>query len=223
MAPASRTPLIAVVALVVAAALGYWAYGLLKKSEAGKAGMALAQETARHLQEALAADPARPTSEAVQAVSEYAAAAGRNLEAVKRLDAASSRELVDALEDFILTSREILGRQAASLRFRRQLDASTQALRAHMRADNRTGAWVREAVQHKEQVEKEFRDYASATEALEKLLDSLPASVARVAARSRAAPLVDAGLIAEARKRTSAALKQATGEVETIRQFALPR
>jgi hypothetical protein len=82
---------------------------------------------------------------------------------------------------------------------------------------------VREAVQHKEQVEKDYRDYASATEALEKLLDSLPGSVARLAARSRAAPLVGENLIAEARKRTSAAFKQATAEVETIRQFALPR
>jgi hypothetical protein len=223
MAIPSRTPLIAVVALVVAAALGYWAYGFQKKSEAGKVGMALAQETARHLQDALALEPARPTSETVQAVSDYAAAAGRNLEALKRLDASGARELVDALEDFLLTSREILGRQAASLRFRRQFDASAQALRGHMRADNRTGTWVREAVQYKEQVEKDYRDYAAATEALEKLLESLSASVARLAARSRAAPLIDANLIAEARKRTSAAFKQATGEVETIRQFALPR
>jgi hypothetical protein len=223
MAPASRTPLIAVVALVVAAGLGYWAYGILKKSEAGTTGMALARETARHLQEVLITDPDRPSTEIVQAIGEHAAAASRNLEALKRLDATRSRELIDALDDFLLTSREILGRQAASYRLRRQLNASTQALRDHMRADNRTGAWVREAVQHKERVEKDYRDYASAAEALDKLLESFPASVARLAARSRAAPLVDENLIAEARKRTNAALKYATGEVETIRQFALPR
>jgi hypothetical protein len=215
--------LIAVVALVVAAALGYWAYGFQKKSETGKAGMAIARETARHLQEALALEPGRPTSEVVQAVGDYAAAASRNLEALKRLDAAGGRELADALDDFLLTSREILSRQAASYRSRRQLNASTQALRDHMRADNRTGGWVREAVEHKERVEKDYRDYASATEALDKLLESLPASVARLAARSRAAPLVGENLIAEARKRTNAALQQATSEMETIRQFALPR
>ena len=92
-----------------------------------------------------------------------------------------------------------------------------------MRADNRTGAWVGEAVQRKERVEKDYRDYASATEALDKLLESLPASAAKLAARSQAAPLVDANLVAEARKRTSAALQQATGEMEKIRQLALPR
>jgi hypothetical protein len=215
--------LIAVVALVVAAALGYWAYGTQKKSETGKAGLALAQETGRHLQEALTADPGRPSSEMVQAIGEYAAVATRNLEALKRLDVAGNRELMDALDDFLLTSREILGRQAASQRFRRQLNASTQALRDHMRADNRTGAWVREAVERKERVEKDYRDYASAIEALDKLLESLPASVTRLAMRARAVPLVDANLVAEARKRASAALQQATGEMEKIRQIALPR
>jgi hypothetical protein len=47
--------------------------------------------------------------------------------------------------------------------------------------------------------------------------------VAKVATLSRAAPLVDAKLVEDARARSSAALKQATEEVETIRQFALPR
>ena len=223
MATASRTPLYAVIALVVAAVLGYWAYGIQKKSDTGKTAMALAQETGRQLQEALTADPGRPSSEMVQSIGEYAAGATRNLETLRRLGAGGNRELLDPLDDFLLTSREILVRQAAALRYRRQLNASTQALRDHMRSDNRTGGWVREAVQHKERVEKDYRDYATTTEALDKLLESLPASAAKVAAKSRTAPLVDAGLVAEARKRTSAAMQQATGEMEKIRQMALPR
>jgi tetratricopeptide (TPR) repeat protein len=223
MAAGSRNTAIAVVLLVAAAALGYWTYGAHKKSETGKVGMALAQETARHLQEALSTDPGRPSAETVQAIGEYAAAASRNLEAVKRLDAAGNQALVDALDDTLLTSREILGRQAASYRFRRQLLASTQALRDHMRADNHTGAWVREAVQGKERVEKDYRDYLGAAEALDKLLESLPASLAKLASHSRTAPLVDDKLVAEARKRSNAALKQATDEVEKIRQFTVRR
>jgi len=223
MTTGSKNILFAAVALVVAAVFGYWAYGTHKKSEVSKTAMALAQETGRHLQEALSTEPGRPSTETVQAVTEYAAAASRNLGTLKRLDASGTQQLVDALDDFLLTSREILGRQAASYRFRRQLNASTQALRDHMRADNRTGAWVREAVQAKERVEKDYRDYASATEALDKLLESFPASVAKLAARSRAPALVDERLIAEARKRSSAALQQATDEVEKIRQFAVPR
>ena len=223
MTTGSKNILFAAVALVVAAVFGYWAYGTHKKSEVSKTAMALAQETGRHLQEALSTEPGRPSTETVQAVTEYAAAASRNLEAVKRLNAAGNQALVDAVDDYLLTSREILGRQAASYRFRGQLLASTQALRDHMRADNRTGAWVREAVQAKERVEKDYRDYASATEALDKLLESFPASVAKLAARSRAPALVDERLIAEARKRSSAALQQATDEVEKIRQFAVPR
>jgi hypothetical protein len=223
MATASRTYLLAAAALVVAAGLGYWAYGTQKKSETGKAGMALAQQTARHLQETLGADPARPASETVQAIGEYAAAAGRNLEALKRLSASGNQALVDALDDFLLTGREILVRQAASLRFRRQFAASVQALRDHMRADNRTGGWVREAVERKEAVEKDFRDYLSTAEALDKLYESFPGSVAKVATRSKTPPLVDEKLMAEARKRSAAALKQATDEIEKIRQIAVPR
>jgi len=218
-----RTLLLAVAALVVAAALGYWAYGTHKKNELGNAAMALAQETGRHLQEALSTEASRPSTETVQAIGEYATAANRNLEALKRLGAAGNLELVDALDDYLLTSREILGRQAASYRFRRQLLASTQALRDHMRADNRTGAWVRDAVQGKERVEKDYRDYLGAAEALDKLLESFPDSLARLASRSGAASLIDDKLVAEARKRSSAALQQATDEVERIRQFTVRR
>jgi tetratricopeptide (TPR) repeat protein len=223
MAAGSRNTAIAVVLLVAAAALGYWTYGAHKKSETGIVGMALAQETARHLQEALSTDPGRPSAETVQAIGDYAAAASRNLEALKRLDAAGNQALVDALDDYLLTSREILGRQATSYRFRGQLLASTQALRDHMRADNHTGAWVQEAVQGKERVEKDYRDYLGAAEALDKLLESFPASLAKLASHSRTAPLVDDKLVAEARKRSNAALKQATDEVEKIRQFTVRR
>jgi len=223
MTTGSRTPLIAVAALVVAAVLGYWAYGTHRKSDVDKTAMALAQETGRHLQEALSTEPGRASTETEQAIADYAAAAGRNLEALKRLDAAGNQALVDALDDTLLTSREILARQAAAYRFRRQFLASSQALRDHMRADNRTGAWVREAVQAKDRVEKDYRDYAGAAEALDKLLESFPASLAKLASRSGAAPLVDDKLVAEARKRSSAALQQATEEVENIRQFTVPR
>jgi hypothetical protein len=223
MATASRTYVLAAAVLVVAAGLGYWAYGTQKKSETGKAGMALAQQTARHLQETLGADPARPSSETVRAIGEYAAAADRNLEALKRLGAAGNPALMDALDDFLLTGREILARQATSFRFRRQFVASTQSLRDHLRADNRTGRWVREAVERKEAVEKDYRDYQSTAEALDKLYESFPGSVAKVAARSKTPPLVDENSIAEARKRSSAALKLATDEIEKIRQIAIPR
>jgi hypothetical protein len=217
-----RTLVNAAVVLAVVAAV-YLAYGTYRKSETGREGIALAQDTARRLQEALAVDPGRASSESVQAAGEHAAAASRNLDALRRGNAAGKPELMDALDDFALTGREILVRQAAGLRFRQQFLASSQALREHMRADNRTGAWVREAVKAKDRVEKDYRDYAAAAEALDKLLESYPASDARLASRLKTAPLVDEKLIAESRKRSNAALKLATAEVERIRQFAVPR
>lgn len=218
-----RTVPIAAVALVVAVGIGYFAYGTYRKSAAGNEGIALAQDTARHLQEALGAEPGRTSTETVQAMGEHAAAASRNLDALRRGNAAGKPELMDALDDFVLTGREILVRQAAGFRFRQQFLASSQSLREHMRADNRTGAWVREAVKAKDRVEKDYRDYAGAAEALDKLLESFPASVTRLASSSKAAPLVDGRLIGEARKRSNAAFKQATDEVERIRRIAVPR
>ncbi len=223
MSKDTRSVLVAVVALAVAVAVGYLAYGGYRKGAAGKEGIALAQDTARRLQEALGAEPGRPSTETVQALDEHAAAASRNLDALRRGSAAGKPELMDALDDFVLTGREILVRQAASFRFRQQFLASSQALREHMRADNRTGAWVREAVQRKDRVEKDYRDYASTAEALDKLLASFPASVAKLASSSKAAQLVDEKLVAESRKRSRAAFKQATEEVERIRRIAVPR
>lgn len=217
-----RTLVIAAIALVVVT-VGYLSYGTYRKSETGKEGLALAQDTGRRLQEALSVDPGRPSAETVQAIGEHADAASRSLEALRRVNAAGKPELMDALDDFLLTGREILVRQAAIHRFRRQFFASAQALRDHMRADNRTGAWVREAVQHKERVEKDYRDYQNAAEAFDKLLASFPASQTRLASRVGAAPLVDDKLVAEARSRSTAAFKQATDEVERIRRIAVPR
>lgn len=219
----SRSMLVAVVALAVAVGLGYWAYGAYRKGAAGTEGIALAQDTARRLQEALGADPGRPSTETVRAMGELAEAASRNLDALRRGTAAGKPELMDALDDFVLTGREILVREAANFQFRQQFLASSQALREHMRADNRTGGWVREAVQRKERVDKDYRDYASAAEALDKLLESLPASVAKLASSSKAAPLVDEKLVAESRQRSRAAFKQATDEMERIRRIAVPR
>jgi hypothetical protein len=182
-----RTVPIAAVALVVAVGVGYFAYGTYRKSAAGNEGIALAQNTAHRLQEALAAEPGRPSTETVQAMAEHAAAASRNLDALRRGNAAGKPELMDALDDFVLTGREILVRQAASFRFRQQFLASSQALRDHMRADNRTGGWVREAVKRKDRVEKDYRDYAGAAETLDKLLESFPASDSRLPRENRAA------------------------------------
>ncbi|MGH8660748.1 MAG: hypothetical protein ACREUB_03180 [Burkholderiales bacterium] len=214
--------MIAAIALVVAAVV-YFSYGTYRKIETGKEGLALAQDTARRLQEALNVEPGRPSAETVQAIGEHADAASRNLEALRRHNATGKPELMDALDDFILTGREVLVRQAAIHRFRQQFFASSQALRDHMRADNRTGAWVREAVRRKDRVEKDYRDYQAAAEALDKLLESFPGAQAKLASRSGSAPLLDDKLFAEARKRSNAALKQATDEVQRIRQIAVPR
>jgi hypothetical protein len=213
--------LVFVAAALVVVAVGYFSYSGYRKSASGREGLELAQGTARVLKEALSVDPARPSTETAKAIADHAAAASRNFDESRRLTA--KPELMDALDDFLLTGREILTRQAAVHQSRVQMLASTQALRQHMRADNRTGAWVREAVQRKERVEKDYRSFHVAADTFDKLLGAFPASVSRLAKSSGTAPLVDENLMAEARNRSNAVVKQAAGEMEKIRQIALPR
>lgn len=213
--------LIFVAIAIAVVAVGYFSYSGYRKIESGREGLELAQGTARILQQALSVDPGRPSTETAQAIAEHAAAASRNFDASRRLTA--KPEVMDALDDFLLTGREILTRQAAVHQSRQQMLASTQALREHMRADNRTGAWVGEAVKRKERVEKDYRSFQVAADIFDKLLKAFPASVARLAANSGTAPLVDEKLMAEARNRSNAVVKQAAGEMEKIRQIALPR
>src|SRR3970040_1557014 len=102
MTQGSRTLVTAAVVLAVAAA-GYIAYGTYRKSAAGNEGIALAQDTARRLQEALAAEPGRPSTETVQAMGEHAAAGSRNLDPLRRGNGAGTPERMDALAGFVLT------------------------------------------------------------------------------------------------------------------------
>lgn len=223
MTTGSRNIAIAAVLLVAAAALGYWTYGTYQQRDLGKEVMKLAEATGRHMDEALSTDPSQPSEESVQSLDGFAAAADRNLEALKRVDAARSRALADAADDFLLTSREILRRQAAAAKARRRFNDNAQALRDHLRADNRTGAWVKEAVDRKDRLEKNYRDYQIAAEALDKLLASYPASLSKLASLSRQPAPVAQKLVAEAQQRATAALQQATGEIERFRQAAARR
>ncbi len=213
-------------ALIVAAALGYWGYGALKQREHRGEVAALVKDTGTRLRETLVIE-AGPTaainSETVRKLDEHVAAAERNREALKRLDATGQQALVDAADNYLLTGQEILRRQATGHRNRLLLADSARALREHFRADRGAASWVREAVRAREPVEKHYGVYRSAAETLDKLLESFPASQTRIASLVAGVPLAEGNLIAEARKRSLEALKRATDEVERIRQFTVPR
>lgn len=224
MIPESRnkTVAIALVSALAASALGYWGYSAHQKRELHKAVVALVTDTSARLRDALNIEAGLPPADpaaTVRKLDEHAAAVDRNLTEIKRMDASRNLALADATDSYLLTVREILRYQASSHWFRLGLSESTQALRDHMRADDRSGSWVREAVRAKEQVNTDYRDYRLASDAFRTLLESFPADQAKIAPYVGASPLIDQNLVGTARERALEVSKQAAGEMEKIKQL----
>lgn len=214
----NKKTLIIAVAIAVAAGLGW----MLKQHVDRSAVFALVKDTGARLKEALAIEAgarAAAGPEAVQKLDGHAAAAEKNRAALKRLDAAGRQALMDAADDYLLTGQEILRRQATAHRYRLLLAESLRVLRGHFRADRGAGSWVREAVRLRGQVEKHYGDYSIAAETFDKLLESLPASQAKVAPLVSDLPIAEGNLIEDARKRSQEALKRAASEVEGSRRL----
>jgi hypothetical protein len=209
----SRTKLIVVaLAVLVAAAAGWWGYGEHQKREQGKTITALVADAAAQLKAGLAATAEGP--EAVRKLDEQSAAADRDLAALKGMDASRQPALAEAADDYLLTSREVLKRLAAVERFRLLLSESLQALTDHMRADDHSGAWVQAAVKARERANKDHRDLGLATDALGQLLQSFPASQKKIAPYVEPAIVIEDGAIEAARTRAIETAKRADAESE---------
>lgn len=219
----TRTIAIVVVVAVVAAGFGYWGYRAHKQRETDKAIMALVTDTSVRMRDALGIATAPPTADRtrfVKKLEEHAVTSERNYQLLKRIDSRSNLVLTDAADDYLLTVREILKRQFETHRYRLLLAESSAALRNHMRADNRTGAWVQDAVKAKERVNKEYRGYNLAASALEKLLDSFAASQQKIAPYVAPALLIPDAQAADARRRLGEESRLTTAEFENLQQTA---
>jgi hypothetical protein len=215
----NRTIAIAV-ATLVAVGLGYWVYGARQKGETQTAAVTLITDIANRLRESLIAEAATPP--AIRALrmatlSDEAAAADQALQTLKALKGSGNQTLVDAADDYLLTSREIFKKLADLNRYRALLDDSSQALREHMRSRSRSGAWVQDAVKARERVNQDLRGYTTAAEVSAKLLESLAASQKRIAPYVGKEALIADDIIAKASGRVLKDLQQMTAEMEKTR------
>lgn len=218
---AIKAVVIILIAVVVTAALG-WAYSEHRKRELHDTVLALVKDTSLQLREALNVDAgsAAANPETGRKLDEHVATVERHFLQLRSMDTDSVRELAEAADDYLLTAREILRRQASSYRYRLQLAESLKALRNHMHADDRSESWVQEAVRAKERVDQEYREYRLPAEALAKLLESFPVSRAKIAPHVDAALLPDGSLVETAHRRTLEAVRQAADEIEKAKQLA---
>lgn len=222
----TRTTVLAATAVVVASALAYWGVGAYRKGELEKAVTGLVKDTSERLRAALAIETrtAPTNSQTVSTLDDHAQEVDKHVIELRTLAASPNRPLVDAADEYILTVRQILRNQAASHRYGVQMSASDRALRDHMRTSSeRSGLWIQEALRAKDRLEKDYFDYRLSVEAFGRLLESYPETRKKLALHVGAAPLADAGVASDARRRALENLERASGEVERARQLAAVR
>lgn len=214
----TKTVVIALAAAVATSAFGYWGYGELREQQLRNEVTALVTDASLRMQAALSAEAVDDPA-ILRRFYEHAEAVDADFRKLHDADVTAVADLAYAADDYLLTSREILLRWASSQRYRLELSGSIKALQKHMRADNRTGAWVSEAIRAKERVEDDYRDYNRAVNALSTLLGTFPASREKMAPYMDAALLADERLVQAAREQALAASSQAADEVDRIRQL----
>lgn len=212
--------------LVATSAFGYWSYSEYQHQELRNAVTELVKDTSVRLGDALDARTAPTSGERLKNLRrfyEHVEVVDGHYQKLQGMNVSRIGELADAADDYVLTSREILLRRASSQRNRLKLSGSIQALRNHMRADNRTGSWVTEAIRAKDRVEEDYRDYKRTIDALAKLVESFPASRTKMAPHVEAALLTDIALVEQARQQALQASRQAEEEIAKVRQLAAYR
>lgn len=207
------------VAVAATSAFGYWGYGEYRVYELRNEITELVKDTSERLRESLSVEPnsaSARTPKTLRKLYDHAVSVNGNYQKLQEADLSPVGAYADAADDYLLTSREILLRRASSQRNQVKLAESLQALRSHMRADDRTGSWVTQAVRAKERVEEDYRDYRMTTDALGKLLESFPSSQAQIAPHVEASLLIDDALVRRARERMQETSDRTAAEIEKV-------
>ena len=219
----TKTVVVALSTVVAGSAFGYLGYSEYKEQGLRHEVTELVKDTSLRMHDALSVQSVPTLAEQANFLRrfyDHAEAVDGHFQKLHSMDVLPIAELAGVVDDYVLTSREILLRRASSHRYRLKLSGRIEALRHHMRADDRTGAWVSEAIRAKERVEEDYRDYKLAINALGTLLGSYPASRAKMAPYVDAALLIDESLIEKTHGRVLEAAKQAADEIEKARQLA---
>jgi hypothetical protein len=121
---------------------------------------------------------------------------------LRSMNTSSFAPLAAAADDYLGTVREIMRRTVNIRLSKARLAVSADALASHMRADSGGSDWPRVAVQLKQPVDADLREYRIAVESYASLMSGLAASQEKIAPYVDASVLTDERLIGEARKRT---------------------
>lgn len=218
----ARTAITALGALVATSAFGYWGYGEIRAHQLKQEIESLIEDASARMRASLTTEipaSAMDNPAVLRRLYDDAETVDAHVRRVRAEDVAPVSDLAGAADDYLLTSREILLRQASSQRYRLKWEASVRGLENHMRADDRSGAWIAAAVRAKERVEEDYRDYARTSDALMRLLASLPVAQHRMLAHVDSSQLMDPVLLETVRMQVAASSTRAAQDMERIRQL----
>ena len=220
-----RTAILAVSVLAVAL-IGYWGYGAYQQRQLNSSVGAALKAPAGHLRAAVAIEGGSAPADRLELAKKldgYAAEADGAIARVKALPVQRNRVLTDDADAYLVTVREVFRKQAVMNRSYQLHTDSLRALNEHMRTDNRTGAWVVQAVAAKERAERDFRDYRMAATAYVMLLEGLPATEKNVVRVIGAESLAPPEQLTQVRAKVLAGVKNAEKELDFARRLVGPR
>lgn len=218
----TRTAIAAFGVLVATSAFGYWGYGELRAHQLREEITSLVKDASARMRASLTTEipiSAMDDPAALRKLYDEAETVDAHMQRVRSDDVGALADLAGAADDYLLTSREILLRQASSQRYRVQWQASVRALEKHMRGDDRSASWITEAVKAKERVEEDYRDYARTSDALMRLLASFPVAQQKMLVHIDSSELTDPTLLETARTQVAVRSNSAAHEMERIRQL----
>jgi len=209
---------IAIAALAVLA-IGYWGYTVQQQRAQREAVAAAITDTTARLRDSLAVAPNASGKPSLPRIEEHAVVVERHLKTIR--SSKNLAELAEGAELYVLGAREILRRQALSIRQSEQSAASRAALVGHMRrAARRDGAWIRDAMTQKKTVESQYFDYGLTLKALAELLKTFPDSRQRLAPLVGEQALLENAPAEEARSLVLKESKRAAEELDGVRRLA---
>jgi hypothetical protein len=210
-----------IAATLVLALGGYWGFSAHKKREQQHAITAAVKDTTARLRETLGVKPDASGRAALPKVEANLRAVEAHLEAVRKASAKSHAELADGAEHYVLGAREILRRQAISIRLSEQTAASRNSLAAHMsRASYRDANWIHEAMNRKKKVEGDYFEYNLTLLALSEVLWSFPDARKGLVSRVDDSVLLEFGPAEDARRVALGQSKRIAQELDGVRRLA---
>jgi len=217
--PAVSAAIAAVVLMVLGP--GYWLYRESAKDEQRKAVVEHVTQATQWLN--LSGSLRGADGEAAE-LDKLVAAAEKPIAALRDFPSKAEPRIFEAAEAYVADIQRVLRRQGALVRVREATAASQNALIQHMaRAENRSDDWIREAVDRRKRLEKDFFDFRNSAAAYSSGLEALPASRRKLAELLPGARLYDEAAVGKVQQRAAEDAKAATEELETLKKLPPPR